>query len=136
MVAHNKILALICIWLSGCASQEFVITDDLPPVPYIEDLSVGPWENRYPNDKQLVGIWIQQFPDNSYDAPAYEGKHPCMLCYIFSDGRKHGFHYTPDGDIESEWWSEAPDWMLEQLDIVYKPLLLKSLIQRVKPKQL
>src|SRR5436190_14983030 len=82
--------------------------------------SIGHWEHRYPKS-QLVGIWIQQLPDNAFEAPQYEGKHPCMVYYIFPNGRSHGFHYLPDGTIESEAWSQAPSWMLAHLNIVYHP---------------
>ncbi|MDX1680587.1 MAG: hypothetical protein R3242_07645, partial [Akkermansiaceae bacterium] len=66
------------------------------------------------------------------DPPKYEGKHPCMVYYIFPDGRSHGFHYQPDGTVESDDWSDASDWMLEQLEIVYQPEVLKDLIRRAK----
>jgi hypothetical protein len=113
--------------LSGCASHQPLVTPSQP-----KDTSLGPWEHRHPKDKNLVGIWIQQFPDCSFDAPRYEGKHPCMVYYIFADGRDHCFHYLPDGSIESEGWSQPPAWMLENLSIVYRPATLKTLIQRAK----
>jgi hypothetical protein len=58
-----------------------------------------------------------------------------MVYYIFPDGRSHGFHYLPDGTIESEAWSQAPSWMLAHLNIVYRPAVLKSLIQRAEANE-
>jgi hypothetical protein len=117
--------------LSACASRQYLTTPAQPPSPP-ENTSVGHWEHRHPNNKNLVGVWIQQFPDNPFDAPRYEGKHPCIVSYIFADGRAHSFDYLPDGSIVSQVWSRPPIWMLEHLDIVYRPETLKTLIQRAK----
>lgn len=122
--------------LSSCVTRNTVSTAPiLPHYETIKDTSIGPWVNRHLHDKRLVGIWIQQFPDCSFVAKRHESKHPCMVYYIFADGRRHGLHYEPDGTIEAESWSRAPGWMLEHLDIVYRPNTLKTLIQRAKARE-
>ena len=132
MIMRLVSLALM-LSLIGCTLPRDDYEDFLSQNDGIEDLGIGPWKNEYPDDQRVVGIWIQQFPDGG-DASPYEGKHPCMVYYIFPDGRQHGFHYEPDGITESQGWSHAPDWILEQLDIVHQPEVLKLLIERAKER--
>ena len=99
MIMRLVSLALM-LSLIGCTLPRDDYEDFLSQNDGIEDLGIGPWKNEYPDDQRVVGIWIQQFPDGG-DASPYEGKHPCMVYYIFPDGRQHGFHYEPDGITES-----------------------------------
>ena len=132
--AITRILAAATLTLCSCATDS-QRQAALPSEPPQVNRANGPWEHRYRDDRNLVGVWIQQLPDNSFEAPSYEGKHPCMVYYIFADGRAHGFHYLPDGTIESQDWSQAPTWMLDHLDIVYRPATLKALIRRAETNE-
>jgi hypothetical protein len=95
----------------------------------------GTWRNLYPNNTSIVGVWIQQLPDSGMDADEYKDNHPCLVHYVFPDGMQHCFQHNPDGTIQSEAWTEAPDWVLEYLDIVYRAEVQKHLIQRAKKKK-
>ena len=67
------------------------------------------WINLHRNNPDLVGIYVQQLPDNKADQAAYRGRHPSMIIYLFKAGRAHQVSYTPSGQIEEGfWWSAEP----------------------------
>jgi hypothetical protein len=119
----HPLLFVLCSVLAGCAPNTH--TDTNP------DRTIGRWQNRHAGDQNLVAVWIQQLPDNSFDAPRYEGKHPCMVAYIFRSGRQHLFHYLPDGTIESEAWVPTERWQLESLAVVYDREAIVALQKRL-----
>ena len=96
------LLPVLCAALAGCVTDVRKSTgDDIP------NRSIGQWQNRHAGDADLIAVWLQQLPDNPVDARNYEGKHPCMIGYVFRSGRQHLFHHLPDGTVESEAW--VPD---------------------------
>ena len=120
------LVSILCTVFTGCVTD--VRTSTAEGVP---NRSVGQWQNRHAGDKDLIAVWIQQLPDNSFDAPRYEGKHPCMIGYIFRSGRQHLFHHLPDGTVESAAWVLIDAWQLEGLEIVYDREAVLSLQSRL-----
>lgn len=76
------------------------------------------WINLHQKNPELVGVYVQQVPDNKADAAAYRGKHPSMVIYVFKGGKTHQVEYTPSGQIETGFWSEIPPnhWLYGRLD--------------------
>ena len=66
------------------------------------------WINLHQKNPDLIGISVQQLPDNKSDEAAYKGKHPAMIVYVFKDGKAHQVSYTPSGQIENGWWWDIP----------------------------
>ena len=80
-----------------------------PPLP--RDDSVGRWVNRYPNDPNLLGVKVRQFPDSDSQARRYEGRHPARVIYVFKNGSVNQIDYEPDGKIRERgniWYRLAP----------------------------
>ena len=78
----------------------------------VTNFTVGQWVPIHEKNPDLVGVYVQQFPDCDGDGEAklYEGKHPCMIIYVFKNRRAHQLGYWPDGRIRSGfWWSVAED---------------------------
>ncbi len=71
------------------------------------------WDKKELNNKHidhsknenLIGIRIQYFPDSSYDQ-SYTGEHPCMVIYVFRDGKKHQLEFYSDGSKKADFWSD------------------------------
>ena len=67
------------------------------------------WKRLFSEDKDLIGVRIQQNPDNG-DRESYLHKHPAMVIYVFSTG--DGFKvfqagFTPTGNLnEAFWWED------------------------------
>lgn len=80
------------------------------------------WINLHQKNPDLVGIYVQQLPDNKADETAYRGKHPSMIIYVFKNGKAHQISYTPSGQIESGFWRNIPpsDWIYNHLDRNFK----------------
>jgi hypothetical protein len=131
-VSITALLGISLCALSGCVSRDASSMVTIEHDQRLAHASVGPWENRHPNDKNLVGIWIQQFPDCAEDTEEmhrYEGKHPSMVYYIFRSGRCDAFDYEPDGEVTvAGWVKETPDWMLKNLTIIYDNAAVQKLI--------
>jgi hypothetical protein len=87
----------------------------------VRDTSVGPWRSLHKGDADLAGVRVQQFPDCDGEAPAYEGRHPCMIIYVFKDGRAHQTEFLPNGTPRGDfWYTIQPDhWLWEDLDRSY-----------------
>jgi hypothetical protein len=127
----TALLGISLCALSGCASRDASSIVTIEHDQRLAHASVGPWENRHPNDKNLVGIWIQQYPDEPQERHLFEGKHPCMVYYIFRSGRCHELHYEADGEVKLDDWlkpKEVPDWMLKNLTIIYDNAAVQKLI--------
>ena len=78
------------------------------------------WQRFFPGNDKLVGVRVQQYPDNDEDHDRYAGKHPAMVEYVFRRDGKYEVcqvGFTPVGDIEELfWWKSSPDkWDLEGL---------------------
>ena len=41
------------------------------------------WVNLHENNPDLLGVEVQQVPDNEDDAKAYRGTHPSMIIFVF-----------------------------------------------------
>lgn len=116
------ILALAIFNLTGCTQSgslsNTALVDGLPSGPHIHDLAVGQWDNTHTDNSELAGVIVQQFPDNSHDAPKYESKHPCIILFVMWDGRVNELQYKPSGKITSNsWWHiKAESYIWKQLD--------------------
>ena len=75
------------------------------------------WINMHKGNVNLIGIHVQQYPDNLQDRSDYKDKHPAMIIYIFKDNRAHTVTYTPTGQIENGIWWNIPDkhWARDSL---------------------
>jgi hypothetical protein len=112
-----KILFIILSTLLLCScTPEF--ESEAGPVPKITNHRTGKWINIHGNNPDLLGVFVQQFPECQYEAKPYEGKHPAMVIYVFRNGKAHQTCYDPDGRITSGWWWDVPKehWILSQLD--------------------
>jgi hypothetical protein len=81
----------------------------------------GPWTNIYRSDPDLAGVIVQQFPDgdDNFTFEERDGKHPCMILYGFWDDRFRQMHYTPTGEVTSEFWfkiDESTKWIWNNVD--------------------
>ncbi|MCG8509841.1 MAG: hypothetical protein MI741_11500, partial [Rhodospirillales bacterium] len=69
-------------------------------------------------DDRLVGVKVQQHPDNS-DYESHREKHPAMVLYVFKKRGKYEvcqIEFDPDGDVYGMfWWGPPEDWLIEQL---------------------
>ena len=76
------------------------------------------WINLHQKNANLLGVYVQQLPDNKADTAAYRGKHPAMVIYVFKGGKVHQVEYTPSGQVENGFWSEIPPnhWLYGRLD--------------------
>ena len=112
MLSHYfKILILLSVTLSSW------------PTLASQPIACGrEWINIHQKNPDLIGVYVQQVPDNKADATAYQGKHPAMIIYVFKNGKAHQVSYTPSGQIESGfWWSIPSDnWIYSHLDTNFK----------------
>jgi hypothetical protein len=81
----------------------------------------GAWVNVHAATPGLAGVKVQQFPDCSGDEERYRGRHPCMILFVFKDGRVHQVCYEPDGRFSQpdspEFW-----WRLGKDDVIWSQL--------------
>ena len=66
------------------------------------------WINIHKNNPNLIGIHVQQLPDDIKDREDYVGKHPVMIIYLFKGNRAHTVTYTPTGQIQNGVWWDIP----------------------------
>jgi len=111
----------LALGIGGCVAENQRQLSEAPDVQPVTNRAVGPWINRFDGVKGLAGVIVQQFPDNSADAPDYQGKHPAMILYVFKDGRVNQCGFDPNGNItEDFWWKLAPgDSMWSEIDRAY-----------------
>jgi hypothetical protein len=67
------------------------------------------WVNLHQHNPDLLGVVVQQFPDNEDDARAYRGTHPGMIIFVFKHGKAHQVEYTPSGQVENGFWFDIPE---------------------------
>jgi hypothetical protein len=77
------------------------------------------WQRFFPNNDDLIGVRVQQSPDNG-NYGSYAGKHPAMVDYVFRRGSEYRMcqvEFSPMGDVDQvSWLVGQPDkWLLEQL---------------------
>ena len=108
-------LLLIAFLTVGCQSNA---VGELGPPPIIHNHAVGRWVNRFADDPALVGVRVQQFPDCEYEAEDYEGKHPCMIIYVFQDSYAFQDGFEADGSLSSSFSYniKADDVLWETID--------------------
>ena len=122
---RSIIAFFVSLLLIGCSTQD--ASEGLPyavevSVPVIRDTSTGAWKNIHRANPDLAGALVQQFPDSSLEAPAWEGKHPAMILFVMWDGRVNQIGYKPSGKIaEDLWWNlnegdRDYSYIWEQLD--------------------
>lgn len=90
-------LMLIAIGLNG---------QEAPKIKKIINTSEGSWVNLHQKTDELIGVKVQQFPDNPYTSSKYEGKHPSMVIYVFKSMKAHQIEYNPNGSIKAGFWWE------------------------------
>jgi hypothetical protein len=86
--------------------------------PALADQSVKcgtEWINLHQNNLDLLGVVVQQYPDNSYDKTFYENTHPAMVIYIFKNNKAHQVSYSPTGQVQSGFW-----WDIKDKDSIYE----------------
>ncbi len=113
------LLAALLALLPGCAAPQ----PKVAPLKDegIRDTSVGRWENPFRHSANLAGVITQQFPDGG-DFKPYEGKHPCMILFVFWDGRIRQINYEPDGSShDAQWWHLGPEnqFYWDQVDFTH-----------------
>jgi hypothetical protein len=81
------------------------------------------WVNIHKDNPDLIGVYVQQFPDSKADRKAYEGKHPALVIFIFNGYRAHQLEYTPSGQAETGFWWNIPEnhWLLLKMNTDLKP---------------
>ena len=81
------------------------------------------WINFHTKNPDLVGVYVQQYPDNMDDSHAYEGKHPVMVIFVFKGNRAHQVSYTPIGQVQDGFWWDIPaeHWIFERMSNDLKP---------------
>ena len=76
------------------------------------------WERFFPSDDRLIGVRVQQHPDDG-DQESHHGMHPAMVLYVFNKSGTLSVcqvGFTPDGAVDSVfWWGPPENWVLEQL---------------------
>lgn len=107
MITYKKAILLLLLFLltQSCAQA-------------IELKKCGmEWINIHKNNPDLIGIHVQQLPDNVQDREDYVGKHPVMIIYIFKGDRAHTVTYTPIGQVQNgAWWNIPKDhWARKSL---------------------
>lgn len=58
------------------------------------------------NNKNLVGIAVQYFPDGQ-EYLGYTGEYPAMVIYKYKDRNCYTVHFYPDGTKKAEVWSKG-----------------------------
>ena len=66
------------------------------------------WINIHKNNPELIGIYVQQYPDSVPDRQDYEGRHPAMLIFVFRNNKKHVVTYSPSGQVQNGVWGDLP----------------------------
>ena len=82
----------------------FAISQEVPEIPKIKNKATGRWVNIHEKRTDLLGVKVQQFPDNPHAAKDYEGKHPAMIIYVFKNLDAHQIEFNPDGSISGGFW--------------------------------
>ena len=120
--------AILCLVIANCSHKQISKSELDPidfPIPEISDQSVGEWGNIHSKNLGLAGVLVQQFPDCSLEAAAWEGKHPAMILFVMWDGRVNQIGYKPSGMItENFWWHLSSDshdysYIWKQVDYTY-----------------
>ena len=94
---------LFCVYFIFSISS-FSSAQEAPKIPQIKNKRVGPWVNIHEKRNDLLGVKVQQFPDNPHAASEYEGKHPSMIIYVFNSMEAHQIEYNPNGTVKSGFW--------------------------------
>ncbi len=95
---------------------------EIPSPPETKNVTKGKWTNIHSSNPDLAGVLVQQFPDSSFEAPAWEGKHPAMILFVMWNGRVNQLGYEPSGMVrENFWWNMETSehnysYIWEQLD--------------------
>lgn len=81
------------------------------------------WINIHRDNADLIGVYVEQFPLIEADRPAYEGKHPVLVIFVFKDNRAHQLTYTPTGQVKAGFWWKIPygDSVLRNMSSDLKP---------------
>ncbi|MCI5209561.1 MAG: hypothetical protein D3910_12405 [Candidatus Electrothrix sp. ATG2] len=64
------------------------------------------WINLHKGNPDLIGVYVQQLPDDIKDAEDYVGKHPVAVMYLFNGNRAHTLTYTPTGQVQNGVWHD------------------------------
>lgn len=67
------------------------------------------WINLHKDNPDLVGVHVEQYPDNIADQEAYKDQHPVAVYYLFSNNMIHAVTYTPNGQVQDGQWYPAKD---------------------------
>ena len=104
---------------------ENALVERAPPPRVIKDHSVGKWENKYKDDPNLFAVYVHQFPTPLSDQPAYEGRHPAMIIYVFNDGRANQIGFDPVGKLQEDFWYHVDpiSWVEEHKNRPHSALL-------------
>ena len=80
------------------------------------------WINLHTKNPDLIGVYVQQHPDNKADAAVYKGKRPTMVIYVFKNQKAHQVSYSPTGQVQSGfWWDILKDhWIYSRLSTDFK----------------
>ncbi|MDH5433179.1 MAG: hypothetical protein OEY19_04480 [Gammaproteobacteria bacterium] len=80
------------------------------------------WINLHKNNPDLIGIYVNQTPDNLDDAKLYKNAHPVSVYYLFSDDTVHVVSYTPIGQVQDgKWYSaEKMNWLKDKVSKDFK----------------
>lgn len=80
------------------------------------------WINLHSKNPDLIGVYVQQSPDNKADIADYRGKHPAMVIYVFKNQKAHQVSYTPSGQVEEGFWWDIPagHWVLKDMTTNFK----------------
>ena len=104
----------------------FLISHFLPDIAVAKLKHVpcgSEWINIHKDNPDLIGVYVQQFPDNAADRAVYEGKHPCMVIFVFKGNKAHQVSYTPTGQVETGFWWDIPEdsKLLKKISTNLKP---------------
>lgn len=115
MRLNNTAMNLSLLLACSCATRSL---SEAPSSPEIADFTIGRWVNIHEKNPDLVGVYVQQFPDCPHDAARYEGKHPATVIYVFKNNKAHQMEYAPDGRVLSGFWWDvsADDWIWKRPD--------------------
>jgi hypothetical protein len=115
---QTAIFSVLLLNVFGCNRR---LESEAGSAPEIKNRAIGKWTNAYEGVAGLAGVRVQQFPDCDGDSKQYEGRHPCMVIYIFTDGRANQMGFNPDGSIKENFWHTLrPDnWIWQSMDRSY-----------------
>ena len=101
-------LSMRVLMLSILACAGFAVSAADKPPSRVPKPAPATFVNLHSHDKGLLGIRVQQYPDCRRERSRYVRKHPCMIVYVFNDGRAHQTSFSPGGKPEEDfWWSSA-----------------------------